>query len=118
MVNTNAYAFSYRYEALFYTALALVLLSWIVVESVVSHTVVPSLTLSYKKSNSMYMLEPSSMRLPKVALHSVELQHTRVGLCFVSYFPLDLSFLLMFNNKFPHVYEIIGMCNAHCGRLT
>lgn len=111
-------ACSYRYEALFYTALALVLLSWIVVESVVSHTISPSLTLVSKKSNSLYMVEPSSMRLPKVALHSVELQHTRVGLCFVSYFPSDLFFLVMLKDKFPRVYEIIGICNAHCGRFT
>lgn len=54
------------------------------------------------------MVEPSSMRLPKVALHSVELQHIRVGLYFVSYFPPDLSFLVMLNNKFPYVNETIG----------
>lgn len=73
-----------RYEALFYTALGLVLLAWILVESVVCHSVVPSLSPKWERSNSHYLPEPTGTQSSKAALCSIELQHTRVALCFVS----------------------------------
>lgn len=73
-----------RYEALFYTALGLVLLAWILVESVVYHSVVPSPSPKWERSNSNYLPEPTGIQSSKAALSSIELQHTRVALCFVS----------------------------------
>ncbi|KAG0585367.1 hypothetical protein M758_2G006200 [Ceratodon purpureus] len=74
---------SIGYEALFYTALGLVLLVWILVESVVCHSVVPSLSPKWERSNSNYLPEPTGTQSSKAALCSIELQHTRVALCFL-----------------------------------
>lgn len=87
----SAWLLVIRYEALFYIALGLVLLAWILVESVVCHSVVPSPSPKWERSNSNYLPEPTGIQSSKAAaLCSIELQHTRVALCFVSLFPCIL----------------------------
>lgn len=87
----SAWLLVIRYEALFYIALGLVLLAWILVESVVCHSVVPSPHPKWERSNSNYLPEPTGIQSSKAAaLCSIELQHTRVALCFVSLFPCIL----------------------------
>lgn len=74
----------YRYEALFYTALATVLFSWVIVESVVCNSPVPSSSPKWEKSNSNYLPEPTGIKSAVTSLRSLELQDARVALCFVS----------------------------------
>ncbi|XP_024401012.1 uncharacterized protein [Physcomitrium patens] len=74
---------SIGYEALFYTALELVLFSWILVESAICHSVVPSSSPKWERLNSNYLPESTGRQSSNSALCSIELHHTRVALCFL-----------------------------------
>lgn len=90
-----------RYEAVFYGALALVLVAWILFENTILHlTKVAKLSASMKRTGEKTMLEND--------VRYLQLSDVRIPLIFVSLIPFHLDFLFQ-------ISSIIGidMVNKH-----
>jgi phosphatidylinositol glycan class N len=75
-----------RYEALFFSALAMVLFSWVLVESAVCNSIVQGGSTSspkWEKSNANFLPEPTGLKSSRVAVLRIELLDTRIALCFL-----------------------------------
>ena len=78
----------YRYEALFYSALALVLLAWIVVEAVLMNSTVITDNYDFSLDTVTFDLSVPS---PSKGNRALKLADMRVPLCFVSSSGLSLT---------------------------
>ncbi len=99
------WAFVSRYEALFFSALAMVLFSWVLVESAVCNSIVKGGSTSspkWEKLNANFLPEPTGLKSSRVAVLRIELLDTRIALCFVS--SLNLT---------PSVQRRISKCFCH-----
>ncbi|CAM6015687.1 unnamed protein product [Sphagnum balticum] len=77
---------SIGYEALFFSALAMVLLSWVLVESAICNSIVKGGSTSspkWEKLNANFLPEPTGLKSSRVAVFSIELLDTRIALCFL-----------------------------------
>ena len=91
----------YRYEALFYSALALVLLAWIVVEAVLMNATVITDNYDFSLDTVTFDLSVPS---PSKGNRALKLADMRVPLCFVSSSGVSLTYgipMHFYHHLFP-----------------